>query len=102
MMRQQHQDDEAEAADQVAAIDDDPVTQHLPRRDFAARPGHHDQVVAGEQLGAPQQPERQSEREYESADYANAPEAQVRIASNDGVIERAEADAAACYHRQHE
>ena len=55
MMRKEDQDHESKRADQVAEIDDRPVTQHLRVRNISARPGHHDQVVSREQLGSPNQ-----------------------------------------------
>src|SRR5262249_53136026 len=58
---EQDQDYESNTADKVAAIYDDPVSQHLLRGNFAARPGHHDQVIAGKQLGASHQDDRQPE-----------------------------------------
>ena len=58
MMREQDPDDEPKASNEVTAVNDEPVAQHLGRGNLAARPGHHDQVVAGEQLGASDQDDR--------------------------------------------
>ena len=102
MMRKEDQDNEPERADEVAEPDDGPVAQHRPRRHLSARPRHHDQIVARKQLGAADQDERQSEREHKSADDAHGGEAQRRVAGDDGVVKRTEADAAACHDRQHE
>ena len=70
--------------------------------DFAAGPGHHDQVVAGKQLGASDQHEYQPEREHQAAEYADRSETHLRVAGDDGIVERPEPDAAARHDRKHE
>ena len=51
----------------------------------AARPGHDDQIVAGEQLGAPDDDDRGSERQYRSTEPRGWwPSWQVRVAGDDG------------------
>ena len=49
---EQHDDCRRKCADEVSHIDDAPIAEQQPRADLLVRPRHHDQVVAGEQLGA--------------------------------------------------
>jgi hypothetical protein len=51
--------------------------------------------------GASNKNERQSERENKSAEHACRGEAERRVTGNDGIVKRAEADAAACHDRQY-
>jgi hypothetical protein len=58
-----HDHDGQQRADEVAHIDDSPVAPHPEGADFAGGPCHHDQVVAGEQLGARHDNQDQAEAE---------------------------------------
>ena len=102
VMGKKDQDDKSKRTYQIAEVDDEPVAQHLSGGDFPAGPRHHDQVVARKQLGASDDHERQAERKHQAAEYADRSEAQLRVAGDDGVVERPEPDAAARHDRKHE
>ena len=59
---------QARRADEVAGADDDPVAQDLGGADAPAGPGHGEQVVAGEELGAGDHHQQQAEREHHAAE----------------------------------
>ncbi len=101
-MRQEHQNDQPDRADQIAEIYDCPVAEHLPGRHMAARPGHHDQIVSRKELGSANDNDHEPEGKYQSAHDARGGKAQPGIADDDGIVERAQADAATCDHRQHQ
>ena len=52
LLAEEDQDRRPQGAYEIADVDHDPVAQQGQRADLAAGPGHHDQVVAGEQFGA--------------------------------------------------
>src|SRR5439155_5436505 len=60
-----------ERAGEVPRVDDRPVPQQPHRRDAATSPSHHDQVVAGEELGACDDDEDQPEREGDAPDQSD-------------------------------
>ena len=65
-----------ERAGEVGDVDQRPVAQQLRGRDPALRPGHHDQVVAGEQLGPADHHQHQAEREGDARRACGRPEAE--------------------------
>jgi hypothetical protein len=67
---QKHDQRRGRGADEVAGVDDRPAPQERARGDPSARPGHDDEVVAGEELGAADHHEDQAEAEGESGQHA--------------------------------
>ena len=66
-----------QSAGEVPEVDDRPVASDLARPHPPARPCHHDEVVAGEELGAGDDDEDQAEREREPAEEAQDSERDV-------------------------
>ena len=54
------------SADEVANVDNCPIAEQTPKRDLAARQGHHDQVIAREQFCAGDNHQDQAEAERQS------------------------------------
>ena len=67
-------------ADEVPEVHDRPVARDLHRPHSPAGPRHHDQVVAGEELGAGDDDEDQAEREREPTEEAHDAERDVGAA----------------------
>ena len=61
----------ANAPTKLPANTIDPVEQERARADLAARPGHHDEVVAGEQLGSADHDQDQAQRKGQAGQKAD-------------------------------
>ena len=63
---QEHQQRGSDRADEIADIDDCPCAQHVAQRQLAGGPGHHHQIIAGEQFGAAEHDQDQPETEHDA------------------------------------
>jgi hypothetical protein len=87
-------------AHEIPDIDQAPIARQAKRGDPPIRPGHDDQVVAGEQLGTTHDHQDQAERKRDSAEQACGPEAQITAGYHQGVEHTAERDKRAGQDRQ--
>jgi hypothetical protein len=92
---------EPQGAGEVRDAHHHPVGEHVARGHAAVRPGHRQEVVAGEQLRARHHYQQQPEREHRAAEHAPRGEAQVRVAHHDDVIQGSQADEAAGEDAEH-
>ncbi len=103
LLRRKEQDRGRERADEVADPDDRPVPEQSRRGDAAARPGHDDQVVPREELGARDDDEDQAEREHEPGKESHHAVRHRASAGGDGRREdRAERDERSGEHSEDE
>lgn len=92
-----------DGADEVAREDDGPVARQGRGAHPAARPRHHDEVVAGEEFRARHDDEDEAEREGHSCEEAHHSIRQRAPAGRDGRCEdRAQGDEGAREHGEHE
>jgi hypothetical protein len=98
-----HERSGRDRADEVPRVDDRPAAEQPSRRDAPARPGHDDEVVAGEELGARHDDEDEPEGERDSSEQALHAERQVAASRHDrGREQRPERDERAGENREGE
>jgi hypothetical protein len=102
MPRQEHQHREPGGAGEIGQADHRPVAQKFRRRDLAVRPGHCQQVVAGEELGAGDDDQDQPQGKDDSAGHASRREPQRRIGYDQHVIKGSQSDERAGQHAEHD
>ena len=72
-----------QGSDQVPKVDDDPVAHDLPKSQFAADPGHDDQVVARKELGASDDDQNKTQTEDQATQKSIHPKAQPAVGDHE-------------------
>ena len=90
MSGQEHQTCQTGRAYKIRDANHGPVSQYLPSGEFAVGPGHHQQIIAGEEFGTRDHHQQQSEREANAAQHARGSKAECMVADHHHVIQRAQ------------
>jgi hypothetical protein len=92
---------DAETTREVPRVHQSPVAEHRESADAPARPGHHDQVVAGEQLGTAHDDQDEPDAEDHPGQHAcRAPGRCTGARQRHGREDGAEGDEGARQHRE--
>ena len=101
LARQKHKDSRTQGADDITDVDQHPGAQQRSQGDAPAGVGDDHQRIAGEELGAANDHQDETEREDEPGEKArDSPREPLGAGEHDGHEDRAERDEGACKHAQ--